>query len=514
MNKHPQPSPPLASKAASENDAESAPLQTAGNAGALAVFDPASTRAAITARFRKEDGAVQQRAMIVEVLGKALEKGRAALAESLSEAPVVSRPITRGYAALHDGIVDTVYWAATTLFHPNSVHTQGERLAVLAVGGYGRFEMAPHSDIDLLFLTPHKITPWVESIVETMLYVLWDLKLKVGQASRTLRDCIRLAREDFTIRTSMVEQRVICGDSALAQELKEKLWSELFKNTAPEFIEAKLNERAQRHRKQGGQRYVVEPNVKEGKGGLRDLQSLFWIAKYMHGVNDAKELVALGMFSEDEFETFVTAEDFLWAVRCHLHLIADRAVDQLSFDMQVAVAERMGYADGKGRRAVEHFMQDYFLQATRVGELTRIFLTGLEETHVKSEPVLQRFFKRQPKVRAPFAILQNRITVQSEDAFLDDKLNILRLFEEALRTGSLIHPDAMRIVSANLHLIDDDMRERKEAVRIFHDLLLKHGNPERSLRRMNELGVLAAFLPEFEPIVAMMQFNMYHHYTV
>ena len=165
-----------------------------------------------------------------------------------------------------------------------------------------------------------------------------------------------MGREDFTIRTSLVEYRYLAGDAGLADTLGEALWEDLFKNTASEFIEAKLEERAERHRKQGGQRYVVEPNVKEGKGGLRDLQSLFWIGKYVHGTQNAKELIALGVYTEEEFQTFKTAEDFLWSVRCHLHIATNRAVDQLTFDMQVEVAERLGYKDHDGRRAVEHFM--------------------------------------------------------------------------------------------------------------------------------------------------------------
>ncbi|MDP5360091.1 MAG: [protein-PII] uridylyltransferase, partial [Paracoccaceae bacterium] len=329
-----------------------------------------------------------------------------------------------------------------------------------------------------------------------------------------VKDCIRLARADYTIRTSLVEYRYLAGDAGLAKELGNKLWSDLFKSTASDFIEAKLAERAERHRKQGGQRYMVEPNVKEGKGGLRDLQSLFWISKYVNGVKDAADLVGLKVFTREEFETFVTAEDFLWAVRCHLHLISGRAVDQLTFDMQVEVATAMGYRDHGGRRGVEHFMQAYFRQATNVGELTRIFLTALEANHTKSEPTLLKLLTRRKRAKPPYAIKQNRLTVADERAFFADKLNMLRIFEEALRTGTLLHPDAMRLLAANLHLIDGEMREDREAGRIFVDLLLKHGNPERALRRMNELGVLAAFIPEFAPIVAMMQFNMYHHYTV
>ncbi|MEM6478654.1 MAG: [protein-PII] uridylyltransferase, partial [Pseudomonadota bacterium] len=240
----------------------------------------------------------------------------------------------------------------------------------------------------------------------------------------------------------------------------------------------------------------------------------FWIAKYIHGVRDAEDLVPLGLFTRDEFDRFSRAEDFLWTVRCHLHVITGRATDQLTFDLQVEVADRMVYSDTRARRAVEHFMQDYFRHATQVGELTRIFLTALEEAHVKRQPALLRLLTREQPAKAPYAIKQNRLTIGDTDAFLSDKLNLLRIFQEGLRTGTLIHPDAMRVVTASLPLIDDEMRKSPEAARIFFDTLLKHGNPERALRRMNELGLLAAYLPEFEPIVAMMQFNMYHAYTV
>ncbi len=479
-----------------------------------AIFDRAAVAADLKDACEAAGDARAVRAAAVSVLAAANAHGRAAIAEAFEKQPGSAWPVVRSYSYLTDCLVTSVLEVATRRLHPTPNPTDAQRLAVLAVGGYGRAEMAPYSDVDLLFLTPYKMTAWAESVIESMLYIFWDLHLKIGHSSRTVKDCIRLGREDYTIRTALLEHRFVGGHEPLAQELGAKLWSQLFRKTAAEFIEAKLAERSQRHRKQGGQRYMVEPNVKEGKGGLRDLQSLFWIDKYIHGVQDAADLVQKKVFTPDEFESFIEAENFLLAVRCHLHLITGRAMDQLTFDMQVEVAERMRYEDHGGRRAVEHFMQDYFRQATRVGELTRIFLTALEERHVKSEPALVGFFRRRRKVRPEYKIVHNRLSVIDEEAFLADKLNLLRIFEEALRTGLLIHPDAMRLLAANLHLFDDGLRTDKEAVRIFLDLMLKHGNPERALRRMNELGVLAAFLPEFAPIVAMMQFNMYHSYTV
>ncbi|MGB1234274.1 MAG: [protein-PII] uridylyltransferase [Planktomarina sp.] len=453
---------------------------------------------------------VFDRKVLVAALLDQRKTAFAVIASEFAKQPLNSRPATSAYVYLTDCIVAVCYAAAQKLTRTAT----GKDMSVIAVGGYGRGEMAGHSDVDLLFLGRSAVFDDFSTIVEATLYLLWDVKLKVGHATRTIKECIQLAREDYTIRTSLVEMRHLLGDAAVTGMLHDRLWNDLFQSTAADFIEAKLAERDARHTKQGGQRYVVEPNVKEGKGGLRDLQSLFWIGKYVNDVGDASELIDQGVFTKDEFDTFVAAEDFLWAVRCHLHQITNRATDQLTFDLQVEVADRMGFKDKGGRRAVEHFMQAYFRYATTVGDLTRIFLTAMEAAHVKNEPRLATFFRRKKKVKDLYVVRQNRLDVENPDVFLADGLNLLRVFEEGLRTGYLVHPNAMRLVSANLHLLTKDVRESKEGVKLFLDLLLKHGNPERALRRMNELNVLAAFIPEFEPIVAMMQFNMYHSYTV
>ena len=477
------------------------------------IFDRDGLCARIDARAVEIRDPGKLRNEVVRLLREANASGREAIAEAFAAAPFAARPLTRSYSYLTDGLVTTALHVAMTHLHPLANPTSGERISVIAVGGYGRGEMAPFSDVDLLFLTPYKITAWAESVIESMLYILWDLKLKVGHSSRTIRDCIRLGTSDFTIRTALLEHRYLAGDEPLAQNLHRRLQNDLFSQGTREFVQAKLEEREKRHLKQG-QRYMVEPNVKEGKGGLRDLQSLFWIAKYVHQVEDTADLVKVGVFRPNEYERFIRAEEFLWAVRAHMHLVTNRATEQLTFDLQVDVASRMGYEDRAGRRAVEIFMQEYFRHATAVGDLTRIFLSKLEAMHVKPEPLLERIFRRKRKVKPEYMVINNRLGVVDPETFLNDKLNILRLFEEGLRTGMLIHPDAMRLVAANLDLIDDEMRNNKEAQQIFMGLLLRHGNPERALRRMNELGVLSSFIPEFEPIVAMMQFNMYHSYTV
>lgn len=460
------------------------------------------------------ESAKAQRGVITRCLRAALKSGSERLEARFAAHPRDARSFVAANTWLTDAVVIAALEAVQTRLHPNVAPSEGERIAILAVGGYGRAEMAPHSDIDLLFLVPWKVTGWVEQVIESMLYILWDMKLKIGHASRTVGECLRLGREDITIRTALLEHRFLHGNEELAQALRRRLWTDLFAKTHAEFIEAKLAERADRHAKIGNQRYMLEPNVKEGKGGLRDLQTLYWIAKYIHEVDQAEELVGLGFFRAEEYQTFRDAETYLWAVRCHLHHLAGRAVEQLTFDIQVGVAERMGYVDHGGRRGVEHFMQDYFRHATHVGELTRIFLTELEARHVKREPLLRHFLNKRKQMRHGLKVVHNRLDIENPAEFLSDPLNLLRLFEEGLVTGYLIHPNAMRLITANLHLIDDSFRQSSEAQKIFLRMMLNHSNPERALRRMNELGVLGAFIPEFEPIVAMMQFNVYHHYTV
>ena len=456
---------------------------------------------------------VGERGKLVSLLKELKSEGFDRISFELRKNPLKARKAISSYAFLTDCLVTSAWKFATEIQFPSHNPTEAEKLSIISVGGYGRREMAPFSDVDLLFLTPYKMTPWSENVIETVLYLLWDLKLKVGHSSRSIKDCLRLGSEDYTIRTAMLEHRFVCGDINLASQLNDKLWKNLFSGTAKDFISAKLKERENRHEKHG-QRYMVEPNVKEGKGGLRDLQSLYWIAKYVYQTQNISDLVDLNVFRSDEYLQFEQAEEFLWAVRCQMHHLADRAIEQLSFDLQVEVASAMGYHDSRDQRAVEIFMQDYFRHATRVGDLTRIFLTSLEAVHAKDEPLLERIFKRKPKIDNDYIVIHNRLAIKSEKEFLTNPINLLKLFSEALRTGLLIHPNAMRLVSANLAMVNNEFRASTEAQQIFLELLLKHGNPERALRRMNELGFLAKFIPEFEPIVAMMQFNMYHSYTV
>src|SRR5690606_7659729 len=211
--------------------------------------------------------------------------------------------------------------------YPAGNRSTGERLSIMAVGGYGRGEMAPHSDVDIAFLTPIKSTAWCEQVIEAMLYFLWDLGLTIGHSSRSLDEMVRQSKADLTIRTAMLEGRYVWGDQALYEEARQRFWQDVVVGSERQYVSVKLAERDQRHKRMGDSRYVVEPNVKEGKGSLRDLHTLYWIGKYIYKVRDASELVDVGLLTQAEYRSFRRAASFFWAVRCHLHDIAGRAED-------------------------------------------------------------------------------------------------------------------------------------------------------------------------------------------
>jgi [protein-PII] uridylyltransferase len=394
------------------------------------------------------------------------------------------------------------------------------RMAVVATGGYGRGTLAPGSDIDLLFLLPAKQTPLGEQVVEYMLYMLWDIGLKVGHATRNVDECVRQSRADITIRTSILEARFLWAEQALFDLLMMRFDNEVVKDTGAEYVQAKLAERDERHAKAGDTRYLVEPNIKEGKGGLRDLQTLFWIGKYYYRVRSAEELVEKGVFSQAEFDQFLKAEDFLWAVRCHMHFATGKAEERLHFDIQREIAERLGYTSHPGLSAVERFMKHYFLIAKNVGDLTRIFCSALEEEQAKHVPgfnrIFQTFQRRRRKLAgtSDFIVDNNRINIVDDKVFERDPVNMLRLFWFADKHGLEYHPDALKLLTRSLGLVDKILRRDAEANRLFLEVLTSDRNPELNLRRMNEAGLLGKLIPDFGKIVAMMQFSMYHHYTV
>jgi [protein-PII] uridylyltransferase len=460
------------------------------------------------------------RSAVAQRLKAALIDGRAE-AERLLMGDRRGRLCTERLSLMQDEIIRVLYEFAGKYLYPSDNPSEAERMAVVATGGYGRGLLAPGSDIDLLFLLPYKQTAWGESIAETILYCLWDMGLKVGHASRSVTECIRHARDDMTIRTALLESRYLLGDRKLFDELVTRFDKEIVQGTAAAFVAAKLGEREERHRRAGQSRYRVEPKVKDGKGGLRDLHTLFWIAKYVYRVHEPEQLIERGVFDSREYQLFRRCENFLWGVRCHMHFLSGRAEERLSFDIQREIAVRLGYTAHPGLKDVERFMKHYFLVAKDVGDLTAILCAALEDREAKPVPMLNRMIaKFRPRGRRSlretedFVIDNNRINVADPEAFSRDPVNLIRMFHLAQRHGVILHPDAMRTATRSLKLIDKELREDAEANRLFLDILTAKSGAEIVLRRMNETGVLGRFVPDFGRVVAMMQFNMYHHYTV
>ena len=420
-----------------------------------------------------------------------------------------------------DEILRVLFEFVTTHLYPSENPSDSERMAIVATGGYGRGLLAPGSDIDLLFLLPYKQTAWGESVAEAILYCLWDLGLKVGHATRSIDECIRQAKADMTIRTAVLESRFLLGDRKLFDELMTRFDKSVIQGTAPDFVAAKLNEREERHRRAGQSRYLVEPNVKDGKGGLRDLHTLFWIAKYVYRVHDVEEMIDRGVFDPDELKLFRRCEDFLWSVRCNMHFLTGRAEERLSFDIQREMAVRLGYTEHPGLKDVERFMKHYFLVAKDVGDLTAILCAKLEDQQTKPAPVLSRMMAklRPSRGRRPLPETEdffddnNRLTLADKDVLARDPVNLIRMFRFAQKHNLVLHPDAMRAANKSLRLIGPKLRHDPEANRLFLEMLTSH-DAEIILRRMNETGVLGRFVRAFGRVVAMMQFNMYHHYTV
>lgn len=485
------------------------------------VVDGVRLRAQLTAAALEQIGDERaQRAGALSVLKGALFRGRMIAKERLEDG-AGGLQTARLLSSVADEVISALYDFTTVHMFRARNPTEGERLAILAVGGYGRGALAPFSDVDLLFLRPYKQTAHQESVIEFMLYALWDLGFKVGHASRTVEECLRLAREDFTIRTALLEARPLVGDAALSAELKRRFREEVAKGTGAEFVAAKLKERDDRHARAGASRYMVEPNVKEGKGGLRDLNTLFWIAQYLHPSDVPSELVRLEEFTRQEVKAFLRAFDFLWAVRCFLHFTTGRAEERLSFDLQPEIAQRMGYGATRGGEtpAVERFMRRYFLIAREVGVLTRIFCAKLEAEEAAKPKGLSRFltlpFKAPGKrLESGFREVGGRLAIDGPEVFAKDPVNLLRLFRIADQRNLDLQPDAFAAAHRGLDLITPALRSDPKAVEAFLDVLARGRDTYPTLMLMNDAGVLGRFVPEFGGVVGQMQFNMYHAYTV
>src|ERR1700753_2544284 len=395
-------------------------------------FDTARITAAIGALASQHPGREDSfRAAMAQLLKAELIEARK-VAQAILLKDRNGRRCAERLCFVQDEIIRILFATATRHLYRSPVPSGAERMAVVATGGYGRGLMAPESDIDLLFILPYKQTAWGEQVAEAILYCLWDMGLKVGQATRSVDKSTRQARGDMTIRTAILETRFLTGDQPLYDELVARFDKEVVQGSAAEFVTAKLAEREERLRRAGQSRYLVEPNVKDGKGGLRDLHTLFWIAKYVYRVRTTDELVERGVFDAQEYRTFRRCEDFLWSVRCNMHFYTGRPEERLSFEMQREIAQRLGYTSHPGMQDVERFMKHYFLIAKEVGDLTAILCAKLEDQEAKPAPMLSRMMGRLRPGRKrgrvaesdDFIVDNNRINLAAPDIFKHDPVNL------------------------------------------------------------------------------------------
>lgn len=414
------------------------------------------------------------------------------------------------YLKAHSQLLDSVIIRAMNDLMNESPAT----LCCMAVGGYGRQELFPYSDIDIMFITQIHNDAKASAQIQSVLYVLWDLGLKVGHATHSVKQAIELAHADHTVTATLLDRRYICGSRALCDKLDTQFESKVRGKQIIDFVEAKLQERAARHAKQGNSRFFLQPNIKENKGGLRDIHSLYWLVNYVYGVPSLSGLTKLGLLDEKEVRDFRNAQEFLSAVRICLHLLSHRAEEQLTFDWQRQIGETLGYQTTHEHRPVERFMKRYFQVAKIVGDLTRLLCAILEDEH-----------KRKPRFNLPsilertrqlddFIIQGQRVHFRNPDDVAHKPSLLLALFHTAQIHDLDIHPHALRVVSRSLKLIDPAMRSDAKNNHIFMKILLSPKDPEGTLRRMNEAGVLGKWIPPFGHLVGQMQYDLYHVYTV
>ena len=389
--------------------------------------------------------------------------------------------------------------------------------SIIAVGGYGRGELAPCSDLDLLFLLPNNLkineSKHAEEVIQFILYILWDLGYSVGHSTRTIDDCIEKSKLDLTISTALLEKRFIVGNEDVFSLLNDK-FTLFIKNTKTlKFVEAKLVESELRHKRFGGSRYVVEPNVKDGKGGLRDLHTLIWISKFAYKVDSVSKLINMGALSKKEAASFAESQRFLLSVRCHLHYRAFREDDRLAMDAQLDLAKTMNFKNTITQKDVERFMKRYFLATKTVGSLTRIFCAAIETEFDKPLRLSFLSFKKKEDVY-PFDIELGRLFVKNKEVLSENPVNIIKLFNISHNKNIDIHPKTLRYLTSLQRLINYEVRNDFDANKMFLDILTSDKDSTRTLRLMNESNILGKFIPEFQKIVGLMQFDMYHSYTV
>ena len=389
-------------------------------------------------------------------------------------------------------------------------HDDALKHSLIATGGYGRSELFPHSDIDILILVEPDASSEFRDALSQFCNFLWDIGLKPGLGTRTISDCLSVAQEDQSIFTSLLEMRLICGNAELFAQLKQhcigqKLWP------SAHYFPAKMAEQAQRYAKYHDTAYNLEPNIKEGPGGLRDLQVIGWVFKHHYHSESLRELIKYGFLPQSEYDNLVAARDILWRLRFALHCLTHRCEDRLLFDYQRELSSLFGYQDANQQPDVEQFMQFFFRTVVDIERLNEMLLQLLNERLISDQQTLTPI-----PITAHFSSIAGYLEVSNDEVFQKHPLGLLEIFLLLQQSPSLkgIRASTIRLIRKHVHLIDDDFRRNKQANRLFIEILRQPRGITHQLKRMNRYGVLAAYLPDFANIVARMQYDLFHIYTV
>jgi [protein-PII] uridylyltransferase len=436
-------------------------------------------------------------------------RGREALYER-HRAGAGGLEIVSAWSTVMDHLIRHLYGA----IHAECAHRLSENkqaFALIAQGGYGRGELNPHSDIDLLFLFPRRITPFVQALTETLQHTLWDAGIEPGHATRSIADCIRLAESDMRVRTALLDARFLCGDFALFQEFEKKVEPRLLKAGLSRFIREKLEESRARHAQYGGSVYLLEPEVKEGEGGLRDIQTARWIARAKLKAKDLDALALGGIIAPADIAQLKESQDFLLRVRNQLHFATGKHQDQLTFEQQENVSSALGFEAEEGLRAVEVFMRTYYLHASRISRLSTLIIhrvTDCDKPRFGASYVFGR------TLREGIRLSNGHVNVTKPEVLRSHPENLVRIFDDAQKYGCRLSHEARELLRGHLDLIDDDFRRSAEANTPFFSILKWKDAVYETLADMHRSGVLGAFIPEFGRLLCMVLHDAYHIYTV